>query len=100
MARAYDPYHPAILRMLARVATAAREAGKRVAVCGEIAVRPDLALAMVALGIDSLSVAPMAIPELKLALARLRLTPMQQAIAGILRLSDAEAVASALKAAC
>jgi phosphoenolpyruvate-protein phosphotransferase len=99
MARAYDPYHPAILRMVARVIAAAREAGKKVAVCGEIAVRPDLALAMVALGIDSLSVAPMAIPELKLALARRRLAPMKQAIAGILRLSEAAAVAAALKAA-
>jgi phosphoenolpyruvate-protein kinase (PTS system EI component) len=99
MAPSYDPYHPAILRMVARVIAAGREAGKKVAVCGEIAIRPDLALAMVALGIDALSVAPMAIPALKLALAQLPVAPMKQAIAGILRLSDAAALASALKAA-
>src|SRR6185312_16959080 len=65
MAPMSDPHHPAILRMIARVAAAAREAGKPVGVCGEIAVRPDLALAMIALGVDSLSVVPTAIPELK-----------------------------------
>lgn len=100
MARAYDPYHPAVLRMIARVVAAAHEAGKKVSVCGEIASRPDLALAMVALGIDSLSVAPTAIPQLKLALAQLRLAPMAQAMGTILQLSEAAAVAAALKAPC
>jgi phosphoenolpyruvate-protein phosphotransferase len=100
MAQASDPYHPAILRMIARVAAAGREAGKPVGVCGEIALRPDLALAMVALGVDSLSVVPTAIPELKQALAQLRLAPMQQAIAAILRSADAVTLAAALKEAC
>lgn len=97
MARVHDPYHPAILRMVARVAAAARAVGKKVAVCGEIAVRPDLALAMVALGVDSLSVAPMAIPPLKLALAQLRLGPVAQTMGRILRLSDAASLATELK---
>ena len=38
-------------------------------VCGEIAVRPDVALALIALGVDLLSVVPTAIPELKYALS-------------------------------
>ncbi len=97
MAQLSDPYHPAILRMIARVVTAAHEAGKKVGVCGEIAVRPDLALALLALGVDSLSVVPTAIPELKQALAQMRLAPMKEAIAGILRLSDAASLASALR---
>lgn len=97
MALMSDPYHPAILRMVARVAAAGRAAGKAVGVCGEIAVRPDLALALTALGIDSLSVVPTAIPELKQALAGARLEPMRRAMAGILALSDAHSVAAALR---
>jgi phosphotransferase system, enzyme I, PtsP len=97
MARLSDPYHPAILRMIARVANAARAAGKPLGVCGEIAARPDLALAMVALGVDSLSVVPTAIPELKQALAGARLEPMQQAIGSIICLSDATSLAAALQ---
>jgi phosphotransferase system enzyme I (PtsP) len=99
MAPMSDPYHPAVLRMIARVAAAARAEGKRVGVCGEIAVRPDVALALVALGIDSLSVVPTAIPGLKQALAGARLEPMRRAMEGILVLSDARSVAAALREA-
>jgi phosphotransferase system enzyme I (PtsP) len=96
MAQLSDPYHPAILRMIARVASAARAAGKPLGVCGEIAARPDLALAMLALGVDSLSVVPTAIPELKQALAGARLEPMRQAIGSIIALPDAAALSGAL----
>lgn len=99
MAPMSDPYHPAVLRMIARVAAAARAAGKRVGVCGEIAVRPDVALALMALGVDSLSVVPTAIPELKQALAGARLEPMRRAMEEILALSDARSVAAALREA-
>ena len=100
MAQMSDPYHPAILRMIARVAAAARTAGKPVGVCGEIAVRPDIALAMMALGIDSLSVVPTAIPELKQALAGVRLEPMRRAIKESIGASDATSLAAALREAC
>jgi phosphoenolpyruvate-protein phosphotransferase len=97
MAPLSDPYHPAVLRMISRVAAAGRAAGKRVSVCGEIAVRPDVALALIALGVDSLSVVPTAIPELKQALAGARLEPMRRAMEEILALSDARSVAEALR---
>lgn len=97
MAQLSDPYHPAILRMIARVASAARLAGKPLGVCGEIAARPDLALAMLALGVDSLSVVPTAIPELKQALAGARLEPMRQAIGSIISLPDAASLAAAIQ---
>jgi phosphoenolpyruvate-protein kinase (PTS system EI component) len=99
MAQMSDPYHPAVLRMIARVADAARIAGKAVGVCGEIAVRPDVGLAMIALGVDSLSVVPTAIPELKQALALARLEPMRRAIERIIGLSDAASLAAALREA-
>jgi len=99
MAQMSDPYHPAILRMIARVAAAARAAGKPLGVCGAIAARPDVALAMIALGVDSLSVVPTSIPELKQALGGARLEPMRRAIPGILALSDAASLATALREA-
>ncbi|MFC1706953.1 phosphoenolpyruvate--protein phosphotransferase [Planctomycetota bacterium] len=99
MAQLSDPYHPAILRMIARVVTAAHAAGKLVSVCGEIAARSDMALALTALGVDSLSVVPNAIPELKQALAGARLEPMRRAVDGILALSDAHSIAAALREA-
>ncbi len=53
-----------------------------------------------ALGIDSLSVAPTAIPELKQALAGVRLAPLQRAITGIIALPDALSIATALRETC
>ncbi|WP_394823202.1 phosphoenolpyruvate--protein phosphotransferase [Pendulispora albinea] len=99
MAQMSDPYHPAILRMIARVVTAAHGAGRSVGVCGEIASRTDVALVLIALGVDSLSVAPTAIPELKQALARARVHSMRRAVPEILALSDARSIAVALRAA-
>jgi phosphoenolpyruvate-protein kinase (PTS system EI component) len=85
--------------MIARVVALAREAGKTVGVCGEIAARPDVALALIALGIDSLSMVPTAIPELKQALAGARLAPLRDAIGGILALPDSLSIAAALREA-
>jgi phosphotransferase system enzyme I (PtsP) len=97
MAPLSDPYHPAVLRVIGRVAAAARDQGKPISVCGEIATRPDLALAMMALGIDSFSVVPTAIPGLKQAFANMRLEPMQRQIQQILRLSESRSVSAALR---
>jgi phosphotransferase system enzyme I (PtsP) len=99
MTHVSDPYHPAILRMIARVTAAGCATGRAVGVCGEIATRPDIALALIALGVDWLSIVPTAIPELKHALAGARLEPMRRAMDGILALSDAGSVAAALREA-
>jgi phosphoenolpyruvate-protein kinase (PTS system EI component) len=52
-----------------------------------------------ALGVESLSVVPTAIPGLKQALAGARLEPMRRAMEGILALSEAHSVAAALREA-
>jgi phosphotransferase system, enzyme I, PtsP len=51
-----DPLHPGLLRMLEGVIAAARAADRPVSVCGEMAADPLGALALAALGVDSLSV--------------------------------------------
>ncbi len=94
-----DAYHPAVLRMVRRVVTAAHAAGKPVTVCGEIASRPDLAVALVALRVDALSVTPQAIPELKQALACVSMRSVLAAMPGVLAQSDARGVELALRRA-
>jgi phosphotransferase system enzyme I (PtsP) len=90
-------YHPAILRMIRRVVEHAHAAGKPAAVCGEMAARPDLAIALLAMGIDSLSVTPRVIPELKQALAHLALAPLRADIDRLLAAPSMEAMANALR---
>ncbi|MFZ5894845.1 MAG: phosphoenolpyruvate--protein phosphotransferase [Myxococcota bacterium] len=71
-----DVFHPAILRMIRRVVLAAHEAGREVSVCGEAAARAEFAIALLALGVDTLSVSPRSIPELKQRLSSVRIDPL------------------------
>jgi phosphotransferase system enzyme I (PtsI) len=68
----YDPHHPAIVRALQHVAEVARAAGKSCAVCGEIASDPAVALLLLGLGYDSISVAPQFVPEIMYAVRHSR----------------------------
>jgi phosphoenolpyruvate-protein kinase (PTS system EI component) len=73
-----DAYHPAVLRMVRRIVAAAHDAGKEVSVCGEMAARFELAAALLALGVDALSVPPPAVLELKQRFAQFELAPLRR----------------------
>lgn len=51
----YDPYHPAVLRLLKQVADAGRDKGIPVSVCGELAGDPEAIPLWLGLGIHELS---------------------------------------------
>ena len=51
----YDPYHPAVLRLLKQVADAAKASGIPVSVCGELAGDPEAIPLWLGLGIHELS---------------------------------------------
>jgi phosphotransferase system, enzyme I, PtsP len=56
LARQADALHPGLIRLIDNVTSEAHAAGHPVSVCGEIAADPLGALALAALGIDTLSV--------------------------------------------
>ncbi len=64
----YDPYHPAILHSIKRVADAANKAGKKASVCGEMAADPLCALLLAGMGIREFSLSAPSIPVVKQAL--------------------------------
>jgi multiphosphoryl transfer protein len=65
VARLSDPVHPAVLRLIDRVARAARAGGARLAVCGEAASDPAAVPLLLGMGVDELSVAPRRVPLVK-----------------------------------
>jgi phosphotransferase system enzyme I (PtsP) len=65
LAERYDWLSPAILRFLKRVLDAAVAAGVPVRVCGEMGGRPLEAMALIGLGVESLSITPAAIGPVK-----------------------------------
>jgi len=65
LARLFQPFHPAVLRLIAGVARAGRDAGVEVSVCGELAANPLGAYLLIGLGVDCLSVGPSSLAEIK-----------------------------------
>ncbi|MFC1885394.1 putative PEP-binding protein, partial [Thermodesulfobacteriota bacterium] len=61
----YQPFHPAILRMISQVVTAADDAGISVSLCGEMAGDPTCVPCLLGMGISSLSMNSRAIPLVK-----------------------------------
>ncbi|MFA7403622.1 MAG: phosphoenolpyruvate--protein phosphotransferase [Pelobacteraceae bacterium] len=64
----YDPFHPAILHSIKRVADSANKAGKKVSLCGEMAADPLCALLLAGMGIREFSLSAPSIPVVKQAL--------------------------------
>lgn len=67
----YDPFHPAVLRLLALTAQGAQAAGVEVGMCGEMAGDRLALPLLVALGYDDLSMSSARIPWVKETLLRL-----------------------------
>ena len=65
LAERYDWLSPSILRFLKRVVAPCRDAKVDLTVCGEMGGRPLEALALIALGIDRLSITPAAVGPIK-----------------------------------
>ncbi len=61
----YEPFHPAVLRMLKLVIDSAHDNGIPVAMCGEMAGDPVAAVLLLGLGLDEYSMSAGSIPEVK-----------------------------------
>ncbi|RSX55141.1 phosphoenolpyruvate-protein phosphotransferase [Bifidobacterium dolichotidis] len=62
-------WHPAVLRMIKSICEAGNAAGMPVGVCGEAAADPDLAVVLVGMGVNSLSMTPVALDDVRAELA-------------------------------
>jgi phosphotransferase system enzyme I (PtsI) len=72
LAHRFTGFHPAVLRLLAQLADAARKSGTPFSVCGEMASEPLGAFLLLGLGYRELSVAPTALPVVRWLIRRLR----------------------------
>jgi phosphotransferase system enzyme I (PtsI) len=70
----YQPLHPAVLRLIHGVAEAARDAGRPLTICGEMAGDPAYTELLIGLGLREFSVAPGELLDVKSAIRRVDLT--------------------------
>jgi phosphotransferase system enzyme I (PtsI) len=92
----YEPFHPAVLRLIERTISAAHGAGIWAGMCGELAGDPLAAPLLLGLGLDEFSMAADSIPMVKERLRSLSYEEAQGLARVAMSLPDAEAVRALL----
>jgi len=86
----YEPLHPAIVRHIKGVVELAHEEGIEAGICGEMAADPLYTLIFLGLGLDELSMHPLAIPRVKKVLRRSTRTEGENLLKEILQFTTAK----------
>ena len=84
LANRYDTLSPAVLRMIQMVVGKCRAAGIEVSVCGEMAGKPLDALALIALGCRSLSMASSAIGPVRATIRSAKLSDIEPFVVNLI----------------
>lgn len=95
----YQPFHPAILRMLRFIVESARSTGICVSVCGEMAADLRAASLLIGLGLRRLSVRPRIVPEIKTQVRERSVSELEELAQRALSLRTAAEVSELLDAA-
>jgi len=88
----YEPLHPAVLQSIKMVCDAARDAGRRVAMCGEMAGNPLYSLFLLGVGLDELSMGPLYIPVIKKLVRAVRMSDAERIATDLLRYDTVEEI--------
>jgi phosphotransferase system enzyme I (PtsI) len=96
LAKLYNPFHPAVVRLLGMIAAAGRDAGIEVSVCGEVAANPLAAFMLIGMRVSSLSVGPASLAEIKKVIRSVTFADAQAAAAEAVRAPSSDGVLEAL----
>lgn len=88
----FKPFHPAVLRLIRSVIQAARQAGKDVVVCGEMAADTPSAIVLLGFGLRTFSMNPIFIPRVKKALRSIECKTAEKIAEEILKLRSAQEI--------
>ena len=89
----YDPWHPAVLRLIGDTIAAGQKAGKPVSVCGEMAGDPSFTDLLLAMGLRAFSMHPSRISQVKQRVLRADTRRLSPQLARVLAADDPAAEA-------
>lgn len=96
VARMYEPFNPAVLRLVREVIEAGHRAGIWVGMCGEMCADPLAVPLLLGLGLDEFSMNPVAVPEVKRMILNLRLDQCRRVAAKAMEADSADRARSIL----
>ena len=95
----YHPAHPSVLKLISMTVEGAKEGGIPVAVCGQMAADPALAVLLVGLGVNELSMVESAVPVVRKAIRSISMHDAEEAARKALscaRASEVEEIVAGL----
>ncbi|TWI70327.1 phosphotransferase system enzyme I (PtsP) [Desulfobotulus alkaliphilus] len=96
VAHYYQPWHPAVLRSLARIAEAGSKAGIDVSVCGEMGHEPAFIPFLLGIGIRTLSLDPQFMPAVQQQIQKMDLEKAERHAAELLGMASTKALSEVL----
>ena len=99
LAGLYNPFHPSVLRLLHMITRAGLAAEREVSVCGELASNPVGAFLLIGMGVQSLSVGPSSLAEIKKVIRSVSQERAREAVSRALDASTPEEVLAVLTSA-
>lgn len=92
VASLYEPLHPAVLQAISWTVQAAKRAGRRVSMCGEMAADPLCTMVLLGMGLDELSMEPFFVPVIKRVVRSLSYADAQRLTQEVLQLETIQEV--------
>lgn len=90
----YNYYHPAVLHSLYKTVKDCHAEGKPASICGEMAGDPVIAVLLMAMGFDSLSMSSTNIPKVKSMLRQITLVKAKEILDEVLKQDDPQVIKS------
>ncbi len=100
IANLYNPFHPALLRLIKNVIENGHKEGIWVGMCGEIAGDPRLIPVLVGMGLDEFSMSPISILNTRFIISNLIKKELEKKSQEIINCSTAEEVCEVLDSIC
>lgn len=88
----YNHFNPAVLRLIQRTITSARENGIWAGMCGEMASDPNAAVLLMAMGIHELSMSAPSIPRVKEKIRNISSTKAKEILADVMKMEDGDEI--------
>ena len=88
----YNHFNPAVLRLVQRTISSARENGIWAGMCGEMASDPNAAVLLMAMGIHELSMSAPSIPRVKEMLRKTSSVKAKEILADVMKLEDGDEI--------